>query len=223
MASNKNKKFIKHMSNAETISLGKHLSESWKRDPKHLTFTLSRYKFVSKMFSGFEQVLEVGAGDGFGSKIVKEEVNRLELTDNEILNIKHYDKKNLESPYFIHDFTKKKLSKKYDGIYLLDVIEHIHKKKEKIFIQNLVNSLKEDGILIIGTPSLESQKFASKTSKIGHINCKNAMQLKKLCNKFFKRVFIFSMNDEVLHTGFYPMSHYIFSLCTIRKNKVDKF
>ncbi len=34
---------------------------------------------------------------------------------------------------------------------------------------------------------------------------------------FFERVFIFSMNDEVLHTGFHPMSHYIFSLCTLKK------
>ena len=27
----------------------------------------------------------------------------------------------------------------------------------------------------------------------------------------------FSMNDEVLHTGFYPMSHYIFTMCTNKK------
>ncbi len=221
MSSRKNKKLINHMIKANSIILGKHLSESWIRDPKHLGFTLSRYKFVSKMFADYDKVLEVGAGDGFGSRIVKDVVKKLDLTDNEILNLKFYDKKNIQSPYFIHDFCLNKLSKKYDGIYLLDVIEHIHKKKETIFIQNLMNSLKEDGVLLIGTPSLESQKFASKTAKIGHINCKNATQLKAFCSKFFKRVFIFSMNDEVLHTGFYPMSHYLFALCTTRKTKVD--
>jgi len=95
MKIDKNKKFIKHMNTASSVTLGKHLSESWTRDPKHLVFTLSRYKFVSKMFSGFKNVLEVGAGDGFGSRIVSEVVSNLDLTDNEILNLKHYDKKNM--------------------------------------------------------------------------------------------------------------------------------
>jgi hypothetical protein len=30
--------------------------------------------------------------------------------------------------------------------------------------------------------------------------------------KFFHHVFIFSMNDEVVHTGFYPMAHYLLAL-----------
>ena len=217
MKFDKNKKFIRHMSAASSVTLGKHLSESWARDPKHLVFTLSRYKFISKMFVGFKNVLEVGAGDGFGSRIVSDSVKNLDLTDNEILNLKYYDKKNIKSKYFLHDFCKSNLKKKYDGIYLLDVIEHINKKDEISFIQNITSSLNENGILIIGTPSLESQKYASLTAKIGHINCKNAKELKKLSENFFERVFIFSMNDEVLHTGFHPMSHYIFSLCTLKK------
>ncbi len=124
-----NKKFIKHMNKSKTVKLGKHLSESWLRDPKHLVFTLSRYKFVAKMFDGFKNVLEVGAGDGFGSRIVKDNVRNLDLSDNEKLNLKHYDKKIIKSNYFIHDFCKSKTNKKYDGMYLLDVIEHIKKKK----------------------------------------------------------------------------------------------
>ena len=212
-----NKKFIKHMNKSKTVGLGKHLSESWLRDPKHLVFTLSRYKFVSKMFDGFENVLEVGAGDGFSSRIVRDNVKNLDLSDNEKLNLKYYDKKTIKSNYFIHDFCKSKFKKKYHGIYLLDVIEHVKKKDEISFLENITSSLQINGALIIGTPSLESQKYASPTAKIGHINCKKAGQLKKLCEKFFERVFIFSMNDEVLHTGFHPMSHYIFSLCVLKK------
>jgi len=85
-----NKKFIQHMHKGKTVKLGKHLSESWIRDPKHLVFTLSRYKFFSKMFADFQSVLEVGAGDGFGSRIVKDSIGTLDLTDVEILNLKHY-------------------------------------------------------------------------------------------------------------------------------------
>jgi hypothetical protein len=27
---------------------------------------------------------------------------------------------------------------------------------------------------------------------------------------------MFSMNDEVVHTGFHPMAHYLFALCCTR-------
>ena len=33
----------------------------------------------------------------------------------------------------------------------------------------------------------------------------------------FHNVFIFSMNDEVVHTGFAPMPHYYFALCCGRR------
>ncbi len=32
--------------------------------------------------------------------------------------------------------------------------------------------------------------------------------------KFFSNVFIFSMNDETVHTGFQKMSCYFFAVCT---------
>jgi hypothetical protein len=39
-----------------------------------------------------------------------------------------------------------------------------------------------------------------------------------LLQEFFHNVFIFCMNDEVLHTGFHKMAHYIFALgCTLRR------
>ena len=35
--------------------------------------------------------------------------------------------------------------------------------------------------------------------------------------QFFHNVFIFSMNDEVVHTGYAPMAHYLLALgCTLR-------
>ena len=49
--------------------LGPHTSSAFSLDPKHLVFTLSRYKFVAKMLSGRESALEVGCGDGFGAAI----------------------------------------------------------------------------------------------------------------------------------------------------------
>ena len=39
--------------------------------------------------------------------------------------------------------------------------------------------------------------------------------------KFFRNVFMFSMNDEVLHTGFEKMSNYIFALCVNKNENIN--
>ena len=52
------------------VFFGRMTSHAWRDDPKRLGFTLARYKFVAKMLAGYEQVLEVGCGDGFASVVV---------------------------------------------------------------------------------------------------------------------------------------------------------
>ena len=197
-------------------------NQVWNEDPKRVAFTLARYKFVSKMFEGYKKVLEVGCGDGFGSRIVKQSVNHLHVADFDPIFLK--DIKNNNSKYwklktYQHDFVKDGNFKitNYDAIYSLDVLEHIKKKNENAFIKNLNKSLNKDGAAIFGMPSIESQKFASKQSKIGHVNCKSGKELKKCLKNYYKQVFLFSMNDEVVHTGFYPMSHYLIALCIAKK------
>ena len=71
--------------------------------------------------------------------------------------------------------------------------------------------------MIIGMPSIESQVYASPGSKLGHVNCKSGPELKLLMEKYFQAVFLFSMNDEVVHTGFHKMAHYILAVCAHRR------
>ncbi len=216
----KKKSYINIFKNTNTINLGKHSSWSWKNDPKHLIFSLSRYKFVSKMFAGFNKVLEVGAGDGFKSQVVNQTVKNLTLSDNEKINNDIYNSENnnySNCKFILHDFVKKEMKEKYDGIYLLDVLEHISKRDEVKFVKNISKSLKKNGVLIVGIPSLESQKYASHHVKKTHINCKSKNELHSFMLNFFSNVFMFSMNDEVLHTGFDKMSNYIIALCLNRK------
>jgi hypothetical protein len=68
-------------------------------------------------------------------------------------------------------------------------------------------------VLIVGTPSIQSQAYAHPASKEGHINCKDEPGLRQLMECCFRNVFMFSMNDEIVHTGFHPMAHYLFALC----------
>ena len=45
-------------------------NQVWHEDPKRLAFLLARYKFVAKMLSGRDKVLEVGYADAFATRIV---------------------------------------------------------------------------------------------------------------------------------------------------------
>ena len=146
----------------ETIGLLN--SADWHEDPKHLIFTLSRYKFVAKMLSGKGSVAEIGCGDGFGARIVKQEVGKLTITDYDSYFIKRFkDIASEEWPISAveHNILFGPLKKKFDAMYSLDVFEHISKDDEHLFIRNIVQSINDSGVLILGMPSIESQEFAS--------------------------------------------------------------
>ena len=191
-------------------------SAVWHGDPKRLVFTLSRYKFVAKMLSGKNSVAEIGCGDGFGARIVKQEVDRLTITDYDPYFIRKFkDIASEEWPISAveHNILEGPLGQKFDAIYSLDVLEHIPINHEDVFVKNIINSLGSNGIVILGMPSIESQTYASPASKEGHINCKTGKDLKLFLEKYFHNVFLFSMNDEVVHTGFEKMAHYLFVIC----------
>tara|TARA_B100000315_G_scaffold93883_1_gene86354 strand:- start:580 stop:1254 length:675 start_codon:yes stop_codon:yes gene_type:complete len=202
-------------SNIGLAKLGLMTNQIWHDDPRRLSFVLARYKFVSKMLSGKEAVLEVGCGDSFGSRIVLQEVKSLVAIDFDPILVNDVNKRmtdKWEYKCLEHDIISGPVIGKFDSAFSLDVLEHISPENENKFIKNISKSLDSKGVLVIGTPSIYSQKFASKQSLEGHINCKNAEQLRELMSNHFKNVFIFSMNDEVVHTGFYPMAHYYFAL-----------
>lgn len=66
---------------------------------------------------------------------------------------------------------------------------------------------------MIGTPSKYSAKYRSIQSKKQHIYEYKPEELKKICEKHFDRVFNFSMNDEVINTGFSKLSWFNFFIC----------
>lgn len=197
-------------------SLGLMINESWNQDPKRALFTLARYKFVAKMLAGHGRVLEVGCADAFGTRLVQQAVNHVTAVDFDPVFIA--DAKARLNPHWDislreHDMLAGPVPEEFEAAFCLDVLEHIHPDQEDLFIRNMLASLNRDGIMIVGMPSLESQTHASPQSKLGHVNCKPGDDLKSLFLRYFKHVFLFSMNDEVVHTGFAPMAHYLIVLC----------
>ena len=198
-----------------SVPLGLLKSREWIEDPRRFLFSQARYKFVSKMLSGRDRVLEIGCGDAFNAPIVMQEVRHLTVTDFDAEFIA--DAKARMPPEYpyearVHDFLTGPVAETFDAAYSLDVLEHVDAKDETRFVGNIMTCLTANAVMIVGMPSLESQAYASAGSKAGHINCKTAPDLKKLMEKFFHSVFMFSMNDEIIHTGFHKMAHYILAV-----------
>jgi SAM-dependent methyltransferase len=191
--------------------LGRMHAVSFERDPKHLGFVIARYHFVARMLFGCTHVLEVGCGDGTGARVVAQTVPFLYGMDIE------------EQSTFPGRFVRGDIVKNgpqslgwrdMDGIYALDVLEHIAASSEDKAIDNMKLFLRDRGTLIIGMPSLESQAYASEESKKYHVNCKTEEGLCKTMLRHFSNVYMFGMNDSTLHVGHPAMAHYRLALCT---------
>ncbi|MCC9620606.1 class I SAM-dependent methyltransferase [Thalassospira sp. MA62] len=206
------------------LALGTNSSSIMKADAKLVGFTAAKHKFVGKMFEKYPKVLEVGCMDGYGSMIVSQFVNQLTSVDFYAPHIEQAQKH--VSPHFSniefrgYDFLDGPLKENFDGCFCLDVLEHIDPAQEDLFLKNIVDSLSEKGVFIVGMPSLESQKYASEVNRFSHINCKTSEDFTVLMEQYFTNVFSFGMNDEILHTGYPRMCQYIIKLCTgpIKKN-----
>ena len=195
--------------------LGLFVDHYWRSDPRRLLFAMSRYKFVAKLLTGTASVLEIGCADGFLGRLVKQEVGNLTLTDFDPVLVDYVNQR-LDDRWplsaHVHDFVSEPFPVRQDAIYSLDVLEHIELSNEPAFMRNVATSLQKTGIFVVGTPSIESQAFASTPSREGHVNCKSERELRDTMEAYFERVFLFSMNDEVIHTGFGGMAHYRFAV-----------
>lgn len=180
-------------------------------DPRMLGCMLARYKFVGKMLQGYGRVLEVGCNDGFGARVVRQHVGWLGAIDKDeaaIAGAVARDCGPWNVEFWVHDLMDGRVLG-MDGAYCLDVLEHIAPADEPVFLANLRASAP---VAIIGMPTLESQAHASPGSRAGHVNCQTVEQLWATMKNYWSKVFVVGMNDETLHVGFEPMTHYVFAL-----------
>lgn len=208
---------------ANSIHLSSWSSHALKSNIKHFLFTFARYKFAAKMLKPQSVVLELGCNDGLGTMLFEQTGNCKQVigVDFDSDSIQ-WAQENLTSGItsFIEDDF---LNKSYvheggaDALISLDVIEHIEAKNEHSFMNTVVGNLSSVGFAIIGTPNITMYQYTSEKNKEAHINNYSQERIYELLNTYFHNVFIFGMNDEVLHTGFYPMASYIMAICSYKK------
>lgn len=202
--------------------LGLRANVWWRDDPRSLLFSMARYEFVAKMLAGYGEVLEIGCGDAWGTRLVQQEVGHVTGIDFDPVFIQDAIKRNIGNDnramdFFVHDMLRGYVNTWEGGLfnaaYAIDVLEHIAPENEHTFIKNVVDSLQPDSVFIIGTPSKESQAYASAGSKAGHVNTKTGAELRAMLGVYFQHVFPFSMNDTAIYPGFSPMARYYFAVC----------
>lgn len=182
-------------------------------DPKRLCFTLARYKHTAKLLEGFNRVLEVGCADGFGTRIVRQHVKSLTAIDDDPRSIEEAELAASDQwpvNFLVGDICNAPVVEAgdFDAVYALDVLEHI--TPDDAFLRAMAWAAP---VAIIGTPSKESQQYASPMSKLGHVNCYSGVELRERLRGYWDQVFLFTMHDEVLGTSYAPMAQYLLALC----------
>jgi len=198
-----------------SVRLGPMSSFLFRSDPRRISIVFARYKFCSKMLAHKKSALEIGCSDGTYSPVVMQTVGKVHGVDYDAEFIacaqRYAEQESLNVTYSVCDVIKQKPPGQYEGAFSLDVIEHIPREQESAFLGNIASVLTDDGICIMGTPNITSDPYASHKEN-GHVNLKSAETLHESMSAFFKNVFIFCMNDEMVHTGFTPMAHYLFGM-----------
>lgn len=193
-----------------SVTWDDHWSYNFRNDPKRLGFVLARYKFAAKMGSKNRSVLELGCGEGIGATILAEQAHHytgVDLDEKAIVS----GKRNLpeeDFTFIYEDFMGKKFGT-FQTVVSLDVVEHIFPEHEEIYFETISKNLVPNGITIIGTPNITAASYASEASNLGHVNLFSQERLKTTLEKHFHNVFSFGLNDELMHTGFAPMAHYL--------------
>lgn len=207
---------------SECVELSSFSSACLKTDVKHFLFAFARYKFVLKMIANRKNInlLELGCNDGLGTLLFKQSgfcksITGVDFDAESITWAKKNIGNTVDFTFIEDDFLGKEYMgvEKADVVVSLDVIEHIEQSKENIFLETICKNLKETGFAVIGTPNIAMYNYTSDINKKAHINNYNQERLYNFLSQKFNNVFIFGMNDEVLHTGFNPMSCYILALC----------
>ncbi|HEY9841290.1 MAG: class I SAM-dependent methyltransferase [Candidatus Sericytochromatia bacterium] len=197
------------------VELGPYTSYWMRRSPRRTLHYLAYYKFAAKLIGTGKQVLDIGCAEGLGTWLLACECAGLAQgidLDPELLAIAAANWPDPRVRFVCGDFLAQDWQADWDAAVSFDVIEHILPEHVESFWQQLRSGLRHDGIAIVGTPSEISQTYASEISRRGHVNIYSGERLEAEMRRHFHHVFMFVAHDEVVHTGFLPLAHYLIAV-----------
>ena len=207
------------MKNQPSITLGRYASYWYYKTPRRMLHSQSYYKFASKLIGKGKRILDIGCNEGLGTYLMARECGYAKGIDfdHEAIQTAQNNFKDPSIQFSVEDILLSPITELYDAIVSFDVIEHIYPEHVEGFFSAIKARLKPEGICFIGTPSLISQQFASEVSKKGHVNVYAPERLQAEMERHFTFAFQFAANDEVVHTGYLPLSHYLIAIGSKKK------
>ena len=177
-------------------------NQVWHDDPRRLLFVLSRYKFVAKMLRGRRRVLEVGCADAFGTRVVRQEVPAVVAVDfDPVLHRGRVSREDRNGLWNFGSTTcwpgrwKGKFSTRLSPWTCSNTL--MSRDEDRFTATSRGRSSRT--ACSSSAPLVPVAGYASPPSKEGHVNCKDHAGSAASDGRHFENVFIFSMNDEVVH------------------------
>lgn len=162
-----NKKNKKELINKDYVSISwtkENLKNFWNFESQFIDryFTYHAGEIIVKIFSKYlkdaKSVLDYGAGAGSLVEVLLKadfNVTALEFSENSVnrINKKYKNVENFKGGFIFNDLGKFK--KKYDLIFLIEVIEHLNDHDLNEVLDRVNNLITDDGFIIITTPNKE--------------------------------------------------------------------
>ena len=183
------------------------------------TIKLARYKFVARLLSSEDVVLDVGCGEGTSTNFISKYTKKVYGIDKDIKAILRAKHQYPQLDFIVCDALNFVSKIKFDAIVMIDFIEHFDKDEGELLMKIYSSLLSERGLMIIGTPNKNFYHYRSEQSKRVHKYEYNPEELMSLMKKYFQRTFFFSMNDELIHTGNLNLAWFIYGLGVYKKLK----
>ena len=157
---------LKHFRQLDIYHTNVFKNHFWIRARFNELCKLLRYKKIS--IHKNEKILDIGVGRGILAEQLFDKF-KLKIDLNELKKVffSKYITKSKYNNFYYGNFLKVKFKKKYDKIFLFDVIEHLSKNNLSNFFFKINNMLNKDGLVIINVPSL-SFLYSKYDEAIGH-------------------------------------------------------
>ena len=161
------------------------------------------------------RILEIGAGEGAVATYLKNKNFNIDVVEPDINYKENLKKNNIDNVYKSLNSCKKK----YDIIYSIGVLEHIHDLDK--FILQCKAILKKNGLLIFQYPnikSLSSRLFLKKWDMLfepGHVSIPSVRGLSEYLKRF-ELIIHKSFSSTILTRGripFFPVRNYYMEKC----------
>lgn len=190
---------------------------AFQEDPLDFFIVLARYKFAVRQLKKTDVVLDAGCGPGYGAVFLSEFAGRVVGgdVDAELVrrNREVYSKVPNLSFEEINLLDRELSCDPFDAVVSMDVIEHFSEEQADGVVANYARLTKDDGFALIGTPNIASRQYASQRRLDSHPKEYDPEEFVALLERYYSRVFLFSMTDEAVSTGFPKMAWYLMALC----------